>query len=257
MKCFDLSGRVAFVTGGSRGLGLEFSEGLAEAGADLFLTARNADKLAPVAEEIAKKYGRRVEWTTADIESEAEMQSAADLCVEKFGKIDILINCAANGRINKPAEETTLAEWREVMIPNLDGAFIVATIIGRQMIKQGYGKVVNIASMSGIIINKGFHGGSYDVSKAGIVAFSKALAEEWAKYNINVNTLAPGYFLTYVNEEFFEKDPEARKIAEELSPMKRCGRPEEIRGAIVFLASDAASFMQGSVVVVDGGYTIY
>jgi gluconate 5-dehydrogenase len=256
LSCFDLTGRAAVVTGAGRGLGRVFAEALAKSGVRLFIIGRNTEPLAKAAEEI-RALGAECAWFQADIRDEAAIQRACDECVKIYGGVDILVNNAASPRINKVPEDTSLAEWDEVLNINLDGSFICAKVFGTQMIKQNRGRIINLASMSGLIINKGVSGGSYETSKFAVIGLTKHLAVEWAKYNINVNALAPGYFMTQPNREFFDKEPEKLAQFAESTPMGRIGEPKELEGAIVFLASDAASFMTGSVLVVDGGFTCW
>ena len=256
LDCFDLTGHIALVTGASKGLGSIFAKALAKAGASLFLIARNEEQLKKNTQEITA-LGATCDWCTADITKEAEVAEAVKKCVEKYEKIDIFVNNAACGRINIPPEKTSLDDWDFVIDTNLTGSFICAKEVGKQMIKQKNGKIINLASMSGLIINKGVYGGSYEVSKHGVIGLTRALAVEWAKYNINVNALAPGCFMTKSNRDFFDTDPEALKQFIELTPAGRIGEPKELEGAIVFLASKASDFMHGSVLVIDGGYTCW
>ena len=160
-------------------------------------------------------------------------------------------------RVNIVPELMDIEKWKFVIDVNVTGSYICAKIAGRQMIKQMKGKIINISSISGYIINKGVHGGSYDVSKQAIVGMTRALAIEWAKYNINVNAIAPGYFLTTPNKTFFEADPAFYQKALEMIPLGRIGDPSELAGTVIFLASRASDYMTGSVIVVDGGYLLW
>jgi gluconate 5-dehydrogenase len=256
LSCFDLTGKVAVVTGAGKGLGRVFAGALAKSGAKLYIIGRNKELLARAGEELAA-LGTECRWYSADVRDEKALQAACDDCVSHYGKVDILINNAGSPRINDPPEKVSLTDWHEVIDINLTGLFLCSRIFGSQMIRQKHGRIVNIASMSGIIINKGVHGGSYETSKFGVIGITKALAVEWAQYNINVNALAPGYFMTEPNREFFNKEPQRLREFEEATPVGRIGNPEELEGAIVYLSSDATSFMTGSVVVVDGGFTCW
>ncbi|MCX6089521.1 MAG: glucose 1-dehydrogenase [Candidatus Atribacteria bacterium] len=255
-KYFDLSGKVAMVTGASKGLGRVFARTLAEGGASLIIIGRDQERLQKVSEEI-EGLGRECVWYSVDITDEKSMETMVKSAVEKMGRIDILVNNAAAPRINIPLEDTTLEQWNYVMDNNVTGTFICTRQVGKQMIRQKKGKIINIASMAGYIMNKGTHVGSYDCSKHTMVAFTRALAVEWAPYNILVNALAPGYFLTDPNREFFEKEGEFYKRVVEMTPLRRVGNPEELASPILFLASDSNTFMTGSVLMVDGGYTLY
>jgi gluconate 5-dehydrogenase len=256
LSCFDLTGRVIAVTGAGKGLGRVFAEALAKSGARLFIIGRNRERLVKASGEI-KALGAECSWYQADIRDEAAVQGACDECVKIYGRVDVLVNNAGASRINKPPEETSLDEWNEVLGININGSFICARIFGAQMIKQKKGRIINLASMSGFIINKGVSGGSYETSKFAVIGLTKHLAVEWAKYNINVNALAPGYFMTEPNREFFDQEPDKLAQFVESTPMRRIGDPGELEGAIVYLASDATSFMTGSVLVVDGGFTCW
>ncbi len=257
LKCFDLTGKVAVVTGGNRGLGRSMAEGLAESGADLFLIATNASSLEKAAAEISKTYGVRCEWAAADITDETQVEKAVGHCMDVFGKIDILINNAGTDRVPQSPEEADLAKWRRVIEINVTGPFIVAQAVGKRMIAGGHGgKIVNIASICGYILNTIVKAGSYDVSKHGVVALTRALAVEWARYGITVNAIAPGYFMTDPNRQACDAIPGLEeKIASGIL-LKRWGDPDELKGLAVFLSSSAASYIDGSIVFCDGGVTI-
>lgn len=256
LKIFDLSGKIALITGASKGLGKAFASALAEAGAIPILLARSQLELEKTGKEISQ-ISPQCTWYAADITKEIEIEEVVNKIIDQFGKIDILVNNAATGRINLPPEETSLDQWNFVIDTNLTGMFICSKVVGKEMIKKRKGKIINLASISGSIINKGVHGGSYDVSKSAIVALTKALAVEWAPYNINVNAIAPGYFLTEPNIKFFEADQDFYRQVVEMVPLKRIGDPNELKGTVIYLASEASNFMTGSIVVVDGGYTLW
>ena len=256
IKIFDLSGKIALITGASKGLGKAFATALAEAGATPILVARNQSELEKTGKEIAQ-INPQCSWYAADITKENEVEKVVKEIINQFGKIDILVNNAATGRINFPPEETSLEQWNFVINTNLTGMFICSKAVGKEMIKRRKGKIINLASISGSIINKGVHGGSYDVSKSAIVALTRALAVEWAPYNINVNAIAPGYFLTEPNIKFFEADQNFYNQVVDMVPLKKIGDPNDLKGTVIYLASEASNFMTGSIVVVDGGYTLW
>ena len=256
IKIFDLSGKIALITGASKGLGKAFATALAEAGATPILVARNQSELEKTGKEIAQ-INPQCAWYAADITKEIEVETVVKKIIDQFGKIDILVNNAATGRINLPPEETSLEQWNFVINTNLTGMFICSKAVGKEMIKRRKGKIINLASISGSIINKGVHGGSYDVSKSAIVALTRALAVEWAPYNINVNAIAPGYFLTEPNIKFFEADQNFYNQVVDMVPLKKIGDPNDLKGTVIYLASEASNFMTGSIVVVDGGYTLW
>lgn len=256
LKCFDLTGEVAIVTGASKGLGEGFAKALAKSGADVFLIARNENRLKKVAEDI-RKIGRKCKYAIADISDENSIKEAADKAYNYYGKIDILVNNAALMRDNRAPQDIPPEDYNKVLFTNIVGAMICSNAFGKYMIQKQKGKIVNVSSISSKIVNKGVHGGSYEVSKAGLTMLSRTLATEWAKYNINVNTVMPGYFGTQPNKEFFDNDPEFYDTVIDMIPMGRLGLIEELAGAVVFLSSPAANYMQGTEIIVDGGYTIW
>ena len=256
LKCFDLTGKICFVTGASKGIGFALANALAQSGSDLFICARNGDMLQESAEKLAQN-GTRVEHMILDIVDANEAQNVVIQAVQMFGRIDVLVNNAATGRDNIPPEDFPLELWDRVLNINVTGQFNMAQIVGRQMIKQRAGKIINIASMSGLIINRGVHGGAYDVSKHALIGLTKALAVEWVRYGIQVNALAPGYVMTDPNREYFEKNPGLKPLLEQHIPMGRIAETDELGGAIVMLASSASDYMCGSTLVIDGGYTVW
>jgi NAD(P)-dependent dehydrogenase (short-subunit alcohol dehydrogenase family) len=252
----SLKDRVALVTGASRGLGQAFALALAEAGAHVAVSARRAADLEETARGIRER-GREALAVPADITVEAEVSGMVAAVVKRFGRLDILVNNAATGRMNIAPEETSLEAWSSVIDTNVNGMFLCAREAGKAMIPRKKGTILNLASMSGQIINKYFHGGSYDVSKAAIVGLTKALAADWAPHNITVNALAPGYYGTAPNIAFFDSDPELRDKVLDLVPLRRLGTIEELAALVTALCSDAARYMTGSVIVIDGGYTLW
>ena len=255
-ELLSLRDKVAIVTGASRGLGQAFASALAEAGAHVAVTSRHASELEGAAAAV-RAHGREALALETDITREDEVRSMTARVVERFGRIDILVNNAAMERQNVPPEETSLESWSSVMRTNVDGTFLCAREVGRVMIGQRRGRIINMASLSGQIINRHFHGGSYDVSKSAVVALTKALAVEWAPHNITVNAIAPGYYGTTPNMRWFESNPEIHRKVLELIPLGRLGTIEELAGLVVVMASDICSYMTGSMVLIDGGYTAW
>ena len=193
----------------------------------------------------------------ADVTDEPAVRAMVERTVARFGRIDILVNNAASERANVPPEQTTLESWSSVMRTNVDGSFLCAREVGGVMIAQKRGRIINMASISGQIINKYFHGGSYDVSKSAVVGLTKALAAEWAPLGITVNAIAPGYYGTAPNTRWFESNPEIHRKVLDLIPLGRLGTIEELAGLVTVMASDICSYMTGSVVLIDGGYTLW
>ncbi|MCM8785727.1 MAG: SDR family oxidoreductase [Candidatus Omnitrophica bacterium] len=251
-ELFNLEGEKAIVTGASQGLGREMAIALAEAGADIAIADINEEKGEKVAEEI-KNLGRKSFFIKCDVSKEDEVENMTNKVKENFGKIDILVNNAGIVS-NYPAEQLELKEWNRILDVDLMAVFICCQKVGKIMIEQRKGIIVNISSMSGIIVNTPQPQVHYNTAKAGVIMLTKSLATEWAKYNIRVNAIAPGYMGTDMVQRAFPKYGE-KWIP--LIPMGRIGNPEEIRGPIVFLCSKASSYITGSVLVMDGGYTCW
>jgi len=249
---FDLTGKTAIVTGGSRGIGVEMAEGLAEAGANLMLCARREEWLNETVEEFRGK-GFTVEGKPCDVSKEADVQTVVDATIEKFGKIDILINNAGISWGAMP-EEMPLVQWQKVIDVNLTGCFLFAQIAGREMLKQNSGSIINIASIAGISssANGPFYAG-YVASKAGLIGLTRELAASWGRKGIRVNAIAPGFFHSRLADKVI--DIYERSIQEN-NVIPRIGEEGELKGATVFLASDASSYITGQTIVVDGGMTV-
>jgi gluconate 5-dehydrogenase len=249
---FDLTGKTAIVTGGSRGIGVEMAEGLAEAGASLMLCARREERLNETVEEFRKK-GFRVEGKVCDVSKEADVRAVVDETVKTFGKIDVLINNAGISWGTMP-EEMPLAQWQKVLDVNLTGCFLFAQAVGCEMLKNNSGSIINIASIAGLTssANGPFYAG-YVASKAGLIGLTRELAASWGRRGIRVNAIAPGFFHSRLADKVI--DIYERSI-QETNVIPRIGEAGELKGATVFLASDASSYITGQTIVVDGGMTV-
>ena len=248
---FELGGRVAVVTGGAQGIGFAAASALAEAGARLVL----ADRDAGVGAAAAKRIGHGAEFVLLDVTDRAGVRATAAALIARLGQVDILVNSAGIAR-NTPAEETTDDEWREIMDINLNGTFWCCREFGRAMVARGKGAIVNIGSMSGLIVNKPQPQAAYNASKAAVHMLTKSLAAEWADKGVRVNAVAPGYIGTALTVRGMS-NPVWKAAWLDNTPMHRVGEPEEIAAVILFLASDAASYVTGSVLSADGGYTAW
>ncbi|HSK72287.1 MAG TPA: glucose 1-dehydrogenase [Pyrinomonadaceae bacterium] len=251
-ELFDLSGKTAIVTGGSRGLGKEMAEGLAEAGAGLMLCARREEWLNETLEEFRGR-GFTAEGKIADVSKPEDVQAVVDETMEKFGKIDILINNAGISWGAMP-EEMLLEKWQKVLDVNLTGCFLMAQAVGREMLQRESGSIINITSVSGITSfpNGPFYAG-YVASKAGLIGLTRELATSWGRKGIRVNAIAPGFFHSRLADAVI--DIYERSIQEN-NAIPRIGREGELKGAAVFLASEASSYITGQTIVVDGGMTV-
>jgi NAD(P)-dependent dehydrogenase (short-subunit alcohol dehydrogenase family) len=251
-ELFDLSGRVAIVTGGSRGLGAEMAIGLAEAGAALMICARREQWLGPTLETFRGR-GYKVAGMVCDVADPAEVQAVVDKTVEIYGKVDILINNAGVSWGEAP-ETMPLDKWQKVIDTNLTGAFLFSQAAGREMLKREYGRIINIASIAGLHASvHGAHYAGYAASKAGLMGLTRELAATWGRQGIRVNAIAPGFFHSRLADPAIEK---ALPQIEATSPMPRVGAAGELKGVAVFLAADASNYITGQTIVVDGGRTI-
>jgi NAD(P)-dependent dehydrogenase (short-subunit alcohol dehydrogenase family) len=251
---FSLAGQVGIVTGGGQGLGKVFCHAFADVGADVVVAEINPETGPVTAEEIRAK-GRRASFVQTDVRERESVQAMVDQTLAEFGKIDFLMNNAGVNRLGN-AEEATEEDWRDLFDVNLNGLFFCCQAVGQHMIERRDGRIINIASMSGLIVNRPQPQSSYNASKAAVIHLTKSLAAEWAQYNIRVNAIAPGYMATAMAKPFFD-NPEYGDVWIDAIPMKRPGEPEELGPIAVFLASEASSYVTGTVVVVDGGYTIW
>jgi len=229
---------------------------LAEAGADLVLVGREAASLEKAAGELAA-LGRHVATIQADVGIPAEAERMCDEALGRHGPFDILINNVGGRRISIPTESLPLDDWQKIIDLNLTSAFLCCKRIGGDMVKRRAGAIVNVASISGLIVNRGIFGRAYETSKAALTAFTKTLAVDWAAYNVRINAIAPGGFMTDPNRRWFAEKPELRSTFESMIPMGRLGRPEEIAPLALYLASDASSYVTGATFVIDGGYTLW
>ncbi|KQT01259.1 SDR family NAD(P)-dependent oxidoreductase [Cellulomonas sp. Leaf395] len=252
MDRFSLEGRTAVVTGSTRGLGRAFARALAEAGANVAIVGRDGAAAAEVERELAAVGGRSV-TVLGDVTVRTDVERVLDRTAEAFGRVDVLINNAGTC-IHKPALDVTDEEWREVMSVNLDGLWIASQVFGRHMIESGGGSIVNVGSMSASIVNRPQWQPAYNASKAAVHHLTRSLAAEWAPANVRVNAIAPGYMHTDMAPV---DQPQFRRYWIEDAPQQRAGEPNELGPAIVFLASDASSFMTGSVLTIDGGYSVF
>jgi len=248
-KIFDLSGRVAIITGGSVGLGRQMADGLAEMGANLVLCARKKERCEHAAAEL-QAAGVKVLALACDVKDPASIQKVADAALEKFGRIDILINNAGTSW-GAPVESMTLEQWNKVIETNLTGTFLFSQAVGRAMIAQRRGKIINIASVAGLRgSSPKFSAIGYSSSKGGVIIFTKDLACKWGMHNIQVNAIAPGWFPTEMSEKVIERNKESLLAG---IPLGRFGGPQDLKGAAIFLASSASDFVTGHTLVVDGG----
>jgi gluconate 5-dehydrogenase len=250
-ELFDLTGRVAIVTGGSRGLGKEMAEGLAEAGASLMLCARREEWLTPTVEEFRGR-GFKVEGMLCDVANAEQVQAVVDKTVEAFGKIDILVNNAGITWGERP-EKMPVDKWQKVIDINLTGAFLFAQAAGREMLKKEYGRIINISSVSGLQSSAvGPHYVGYAASKAGLFGLTRELAASWGRQGIRVNAIAPGFFHSRLADPAIEYAEPAIKAR---NPIPRVGDAGELKGVVVFLAADASNYVTGQIIAVDGGRT--
>jgi NAD(P)-dependent dehydrogenase (short-subunit alcohol dehydrogenase family) len=245
----DLNGKVAVVIGGTSGLGRAIAHGLAQAGADVIPTSRCAERVETAATEI-EALGRRTLRLTSDVLDRSSLQLVLKETVHAFAKVDILVNSA--GRTKRaPTIDFSDEDWNSIMDTNLTGTLRACQIFGRHMIERQYGRIINIASLSSSVAL--YEVAAYSASKAAVASLTKSLAVEWASSGVCVNAIAPGVFRTALNQKLLDETDRGREFLLR-TPMKRFGKVEEVAGAAVFLASDAASFVTGEIVTVDGGF---
>ncbi len=247
-QLFDLQGRVALVTGGSMGLGLQMALGLAETGADVILCSRKAERLQEAASRVAAT-GRRVETVVCDVTDAGSVEKAVGAAVSSFDRIDILVNAAGLAWAGPP-ESLSLPDWEKVQRVNVTGTFLVCQAVGRHMISRGSGSIINIASVCGFVGTAVLDAIAYNTSKGAVIAFTRDLALKWARHGIRVNAIAPGFFPTHMTDWVVKHKGEEIAAA---TPLGRLGGEDDLKGAVAFLASDASAYVTGHVLVVDGG----
>ena len=245
---FDLTGKVAVVTGASRGLGQYFSRALARAGADLVITSRHLDSLEPFRREI-ESLGRRAVPLELDVRNYESIQRMAAAARAAYGKIDILVN-NAGCNVRKPSLEVSWDDWNLVVDTNLRGGFFVAQAVARGMVERRYGRIINIGSVTAVFGYAGL--APYCASRGGIRQLTMSLADDWGQYGITVNCLAPGWFKTKQTEVLYQNEEWVKYLCDRI-PLKRPGQPNDLDGAVVFLASDASQYLTGQTLLVDGG----
>jgi len=245
----ELHGRNAVVIGGTSGIGRAIAHGLADAGANVVCTSRRQDQVNAAAVEIESK-GRKTLRVTSDVSDKSSLESLLAECGEKLGKVDILVNSAGRTK-REPTLDLDEETWDAILETNLTGTLRACQVFGKHMIDNGYGRIINIASLSSFVSL--FEVAAYSASKAAVASLTKSLSIEWAKHGVNVNAIAPGVFRTALNQQLLDESPRGQEFLTR-TPMGRFGKVEELAGAAVFLASDAASYVTGEVLVVDGGF---
>lgn len=254
---FRLDGQRLFITGGSRGLGREMALAIADVGADVVLVGRDRDSLEKTATDI-RGLGRNANILPADVGTPSECERVCQQALDQFGPFDILINNVGGRRINVPVEEQTLEQWQQILDINLTSTFLCTKLIGGAMVKRGTGgRVINIASISGMVANRGIGGRSYETSKAAVIQFTRALATDWAPHRITVNAICPGGFMTEPNVRWAAQNPAIIDTFKQQIPAGDFGKPEDLGPLAVYLASDAARYVTGASIVIDGGYTLW
>jgi NAD(P)-dependent dehydrogenase (short-subunit alcohol dehydrogenase family) len=255
MDQLSLKGKTAIVTGGGQGLGKSMAIALAQAGADVVIYARHIET-ALETRHLIEAEGVKCTVIQGDIRVEEDVQALVKQVLDEYGRMDVLINNAGIWR-GDDAEKVTTEDWREVIDVNLTGQFIMSREVGKVMIEQGKGSIINVASMSGMIVNTPQNQCAYNASKGGLIMLTKSMAAEWARKGVRVNALCPGYMRTEMSEDRYQQKDPAIERWFSMTPMGRSGRTEELMGIAVYLASDASSFTTGTTILVDGGYTAW
>lgn len=254
---FSLRGKTLFISGGSRGLGREMALAIADAGADVILTGRTPESLEQTADEI-RQLGRRAVTMTADLGVPETCEAVCRDALATHGPIDIVINNLGGRIFDVPTEQLSLADWRQIIDLNLTSTFLCSKVLGGAMVQHGQGgRLINIASISGLIANRGIGGRSYETSKAAVIQFTRATAADWAPHGVTVNAICPGGFMTEPNQRWKQENPEVIRQFEEQIPLGMFGQPEDLGPLAVYLASDASRDMTGAALVIDGGYTLW
>lgn len=252
-KIFDLTGKIALVTGASSGLGVQFAKVLAKNGAKIAIIARRIDKLAAVKKEI-EDLGVECFAVKCDITNIQEIKAAVSTIKTHYGKIDILVNNAGLG-LTEPAETQSDETWIKMVNTNLNGVYFMAREVGKIMLENGYGKIINIGSIHSNVAMPGTPISAYNATKGGVLLLTKSLASEWSKRGVMVNAIGPGYFMSEMTQSAIENE-DVKKGIEALTPMGRIGREGELDGALLYFASNASSYCTGQILYVDGGFTI-
>ena len=246
---FDLTGRTAVVIGGTSGIGRAIAHGLAQAGANVVCTSRRIEQVEAASTEI-EGFGVRTLRRASDVSSRESLDQLLEACKSEFGNVDILVNSAGRTK-REPTLVQSEEDWNAIMETNLTGSLRACQVFGGHMLGNGYGRIINIASLSSFVSL--FEVAAYAASKAAVASLTKSLAVEWARHGVNVNAIAPGVFRTALNQKLLDESPRGLEFLTR-TPMGRFGKVEELAGAAVFLASEAASFVTGEVLVVDGGF---
>lgn len=249
-QLLSMEGRVAVVTGGATGIGLQMATGLAEAGANLVICSRKLENCEEAAGKL-EQLGVKVLAVGCDVTKVDQVEAMKDATLKKFGRVDALVNNAGRAWV-APPEDMPLERWQQVFDLNITAPFICAQVLGREMIKAGRGKIVNIASIAGLVGRnpQAYNSIAYGASKGALVNFTRDLAVKWAQHNIQVNAICPGFFVTPINQKLYEKNKD--NIEREI-PLRRTGGPDDLKGMVVLLASDASNFITGAIIPVDGG----
>jgi len=253
---FRLDGRRALVTGGSRGLGREMALALADAGADVVLVARDAEALEQTAGEVRQR-GRQVVTLPGNAGSPDDCERLCDEILVHHGPVDILINNVGGRRVSTPTAEITAETWREMIDLNLTSVFLFTKRLAPAMIERGWGRIINISSINGLVATRNIGGRSYETSKAAVIQFTRAVAADWAPHGVTVNAICPGGFMTDPNRRWAREHPEVIETFKTQVPMGDFGQPEDLGPLAVYLASDASRYMTGAALVIDGGYTLW
>ena len=253
---FRLDGKRVLITGGSRGFGRAIALAVAEAGADVLLVARDPAALARTADEIRER--KRQAWTfAADISEPEACENLCQRVLTEAAPIDVLVNNVGGRNIDVAIEKSDLATWRRMIDLNLTHCFICTKTIGAAMLQRGEGRIINIASISGMIANRGIGGRHYETAKAALIHFTRATAADWAPRGVTVNAICPGLFMTEPNREWAKKNPAVIETFVRAIPMGRPGEPDELGPLAVYLASPASNYVTGAAFVIDGGYTLW